>query len=265
MLKRNTKGELTPVKALRVKESSIYRRGTNKTFSISRSKLSDFLECKRCFYLDRVKRLNKPSIPQFTLNITVDALLKKEFDNYRSSKKPHPIFIKNKLNFIPFAHSDLDTWRDALHGGISYVDKETNLEIHGGIDDLWFDVDTKELVVADYKAQANDKEMDAESYLASPYHQNYKIQMNIYVYILRQMGFTVANRAFFLVCNAENSFDEFDNKLNFTPYLIPYITNTDGIKESIVEMKKTLESVSVPKNNIYCEHCAYLEAGKEFI
>jgi len=140
MLKRNAKGELTATKGLRTRESSIYKRGTNEIFSISRGKLSDFLDCKRCFYLDRVKGLNKPSIPQLTLNLAVDALLKKEFDKYRVKKKPHPIFIKNKLNFIPFAYSDLDIWRDSKNGGINYVDKETNLELYVSATNLHFTV-----------------------------------------------------------------------------------------------------------------------------
>ena len=30
-----------------------------------------------------------------------------------------------------------------LTGGISYLDEKTNLIIHGGIDDLWFDLNKK--------------------------------------------------------------------------------------------------------------------------
>ena len=55
--------------------------------------------------------------------------------------KPHPIFKKYNLNFIPYQHEDLDHWRNSLSGGISYLDKETNIEIHGGVDDIWYDLD----------------------------------------------------------------------------------------------------------------------------
>ena len=78
-------------------------------------------------------------MPGWALNVTVDELLKKEFDLYRKEQKPHPIMIKHKLNFVPYQHKDLDTWRNSLKGGISYLDQKTNLVIYGGIDDLWFE------------------------------------------------------------------------------------------------------------------------------
>ena len=173
--------------------------------------------------------------------------------------------VENNLNFIPFDHEQIDKWRDTLKGGISYIDKGTNLEIFGGLDDIWFDKDKEELVVVDYKAQSSNTPVEEESYLASPFHQGYKLQMDIYVYILREMGFKTSDRVFFLVCNGEKSYDKFDKKLNFTTKLIPYITNTSNIKSVIKEMKKVLESDNVPVLNKSCEKCMYLNAGKELI
>ena len=91
-LKRNNKGELVPATGLRNRESSIYSPNQTEQFKISRSKFNDFLTCKRCFYLDRVKGLISPSMPGWTLNETTDILLKKEFDVCREMQTPHPIF-----------------------------------------------------------------------------------------------------------------------------------------------------------------------------
>ena len=145
------KKEVVP---LRTRKGSIYQKGTNETFKISRSKLNNFIDCPRCFYLERVKGLKDPGMPGWALNTAVDELLKKEFDHYRKIQKPHPFVTKNKLNFIPFQHEKIDYWRDALRGGIAFTDTDTNLEIHGGVDDIWFNPDNKELVVVDYKAQS---------------------------------------------------------------------------------------------------------------
>ena len=82
-LKKNSKGELTIAKGIRSRKSSIYRPSQNEVFKISRSRFSNFVDCKRCFYLDRVKGLQSPSMPGWSLNTTVDELLKKEFDFYR--------------------------------------------------------------------------------------------------------------------------------------------------------------------------------------
>ena len=60
----------------------------------------NFLDCKRCFYLDRVKGLQEPSMPGWSLNTTVDDLLKKEFDAYREKQETHPIFKEYNLNFM---------------------------------------------------------------------------------------------------------------------------------------------------------------------
>ena len=86
-LKRNLKGEIEEVKPLRTRKGSIYTKGSNTIFRISRSKFSNFLECKRCFYLERVKGLKDPSMPGWSLNSAVDDLLKKEFDEFRKKTK----------------------------------------------------------------------------------------------------------------------------------------------------------------------------------
>ena len=258
----NNKKEVVP---LRTRKGSIYQKGTNEVFKISRSKFSNFIDCPRCFYLERVKGLKDPSMPGWALNTAVDELLKKEFDYYRNIQQPHPFIIKNKLNFIPFKHENLNHWRDALRGGISFTDSETNLEIHGGVDDIWFNPDNKELVVVDYKAQSKEGAIETEAYLENQYHQGYKIQMDIYVHILRQMKFKVSDTTYFLVCNGLKTPDKFDAKLHFDLKLVPYKTNTSWIKNKIIEMKKVLEAKEVPELNKYCEKCLYLDTGKQFI
>jgi len=253
------------IKPLRTRKGSIYSRGSNAIFRISRSKFNNFLACKRCFYLDRVKGLKDPSMPGWSLNSAVDDLLKKEFDEFRKAEKPHTFVKKNNLNLIPFKHELLDYWRNALRGGISFLDAKTNIEIHGGIDDIWFDPEKKELVVVDYKAQSSSFPVETKSYLNSIYHQGYKIQMDVYVHILRKMNFKVSDTSYFYVCNGDRFYKKFDGKLNFTTTLIPYQTNTKWIDGKITEMKQTLESSIIPEINKSCEKCMYLNAGKDFI
>jgi hypothetical protein len=250
---------------LRSRKGSIYQRGSNEVFKISRSKFSNFIDCERCFYLERVKGLKDPSMPGWALNSAVDELLKKEFDHYRKLQKPHPFIVKNKLKFIPFQHEKIDYWRDALRGGISFIDENTNLEIHGGVDDIWFDKDKEEIVVVDYKAQSKDGKVETEEYLENKYHEGYKIQMDIYVYILRQMKFKVSDTAYFLVCNGLKTPEKFDATLHFDLTLVPYKTNTSWVKNKIVEMKKVLDAKNVPEINKTCEKCMFLETGKGLI
>jgi len=264
-LKRNSKGEITEVKPIRTRKGSVYVKGSDTIFKISRSKFSNFLECKRCFYLERVKGLKDPSMPGWSLNSAVDELLKKEFDEFRKKQQPHTLIKKNNLNLIPFKNENIDHWRNALSGGISFLDTNTNIQIHGGVDDVWFDLDKKELVVVDYKAQSNSRPVETKSYLSNIYHQGYKIQMDIYVHILRKMNFNVSNTAYFYVCNGDRNYANFNGKLNFTITLVPYQTNTSWIDKKIIEMKQTLESESIPEINKSCEKCMHLYAGKDLI
>ena len=120
-LKRNSKGVLVKASGLRSRESSVYVPKQTEPFKISRSKFNDFLACKRCFYLDRVKGLASPSMPGWTLNETTDRLLKKEFDLCREKQIPHRMFNQLGLEgVVPYKHEDLDLWRDSLHHGLQY-------------------------------------------------------------------------------------------------------------------------------------------------
>ena len=93
---------------------------------------------------------------------------------------------------------------------------------------------------------------------------SYKLQMDIYVHILRKMNFKVSDRTYFYVCNGEKTNDKFDNRINFKTSLIPYSVNTSWIDHKLIEMKKVLNSNSPPKIEKTCEKCAYLKGGKVF-
>ena len=263
-LKRNSKGQISEVNPIRTRKGTIYIKGSNSKFRISRSKFTNFLECKRCFYLERVKGLKDTSMPGWSLNSAVDDLLKKEFDEFRREQRPHNFVKENKLNLVPYKHEQMDRWRDALRGGISYLDTNTNIEIHGGIDDIWFDPDKKELVVVDYKAQSSNYPITVSSYLDSSWHLSYKLQMDIYVHILRKMNFTVSDLSYFYVCNGEKTNDKFENRLDFKTVLIPYKSNTNWIEKKIIEMKTILNLDTAPDIEPTCEKCAYLKGGKNY-
>ena len=99
-LNRNkTTKELKPTNGFKSQEYRIYELNKKiKPFRLSRSKFSDFLTCKRCFYLDQVKGLKYLDTLPFTLNNAVDALVKKEFDFHRKKQTPHPLMNKYKIN-----------------------------------------------------------------------------------------------------------------------------------------------------------------------
>ena len=94
-IKRDTKGNLKEATGIRSRASSMYEPGQSDTFKISRSKFSDYINCKRCFYLQNrigIKALR--SLP-FRLNSATDTLLKQSFDLARKKQEPHRYFKKD--------------------------------------------------------------------------------------------------------------------------------------------------------------------------
>ncbi len=265
-LKRNGKKEPIRATGLRSRASSCYSPYQKEDFKISRGKFSNFLTCKRCFYLDRVKGLDPPGTPGWTLNETTDLLLKKEFDYCRERQIPHRLFIENKLNnVVPFDHPEIDNWRDSLHKGLMLRHKDTNIILTGGVDDIWQHNISKKLIIVDYKSQAKLGRFDKQEYLEDPYHEPYKIQMDFYAYLLSGMGFDVYQTSYFLVCNAKRDDQEFNKRMNFDEYLVPYNWNIDWINNKVDEMVNVMNGSKLPEQNVSCKNCAYSEQYAKFI
>lgn len=236
----------------RQRKMNLYQKG--RPFSISRSKIDLFLECSRCFYIDRKLGLGRPSMPGFSLNSAVDALLKNEFDLLRKNGEKHELMIKYGIDAVPFNHPELSSWRDDYHKykGVSVVHEPTNLEISGIIDDLWVNKD-KELIVVDYKSTSTSAVISLED----EYKQGYKKQMEVYQWIFKKLGFIVNETGYFVYANAGKNREKFDARLEFELQIISYKGNTDWIEPVIFEIKKCLDSDIIPDSNTDCEHCAY--------
>ena len=138
---------------------SIFDPNSTEPYVLSRSRVYNFLDCPRCFYLTQRLGIRKPDSYPFNLNIAVDELLKNEFDGYRKKQEPHPIQVENNLNAIPYEHPELDNWRESLRNGVKRFHEPTNLLLRGGIDDVWIDKKTNQLIVVDYKATSKKGEV----------------------------------------------------------------------------------------------------------
>lgn len=155
---------------------------------ISRSKLALFIECPRCFWLDVVGKVRRPSGPPFSLNIAVDHLLKNEFDRFRGGSVVPPRLAQEGLDLVPAAHAELGHWRHNFTG-VRVQHAPSGLTLYGAIDDLWVDPTGLHYVV-DYKATAKAGEVG----LDADWQINYKRQVEVYQWLLRGNGLRVADR-----------------------------------------------------------------------
>ncbi len=225
-----------------------------KKWRLSRSKIDLFLECPRCFYVDNKLGTKRPPGFPFNLNSAVDHLLKKEFDTHRAKKSRHPLMEQHSVDAIPFAHQDIDIWRDNFRG-VEHVDAQTGMTISGAIDDVWRDTKTKELIVVDYKATSKDEKVS----LDADWQISYKRQMEVYQWLLRQNGFEVSNTGYFVYANGRKDKEAFGGRLEFDVDLIPYTGNDSWIRKTLTEIRACLESDDVPKKGSDCDYCPYRE------
>lgn len=233
----------------------LYDPKAKEAFRVSRSKIDLFIECPRCFYLDRRLGVSRPQGFPFNLNSAVDTLLKKEFDIHRKQKTPHPLMDSYGIAAVPFQHQNLDTWRDAFKGVEAFYEP-TNFVVFGGIDDVWQDEGGK-LLVVDYKATSK----DAEVTLDAEWQDGYKRQMEVYQWLLRKNGFEVSDTGYFVYCNGKRDREAFDGKLEFDVKIISYTGSDQWIENALSGMKKCLDGEEVPKASPNCEYCAYINSA----
>ena len=239
--------------------SGVFDPNETGPFSVSRSKIDLFTECPRCFYLDARLGVKRPSLPGFTLNLAVDHLLKKEFDVHRKNRSTHPLMKAHGVAAIPYEHPDLEKWRTNFTG-IRVFHAPTNLTVFGAVDDIW--VNKKgELYVVDYKATSK---KDTPS-LDGRWGEQYKRQVEVYQWLLRQNGFEVSDTAYFVYVNGRKNEKAFDAKLEFDVDLIPHKGDASWVEDRLLSLKKTLKSEEIPTAGELCEHCPYRDnAGKAF-
>ncbi len=230
-------------------KKKLYIKGDTEPFKLSRSKIDLFVECPKCFYLDRRLGVSRPQGFPFNLNSAVDLLLKKEFDKHRLDKSAHKYMLDNDIKAIPFSHTEMDVWRENFVGA-QVTDEANNFLITGAIDDIW-----------DYKATSKDTEVD----LDSEWQDGYKRQMEIYQWIFRKLGFDVAPTGYFVYANGMRDRDGFNDKLEFKIKVIPYKGKTEWIEGVLGNIKKCLEDDRIPKEKDSCDYCKYRNAaGKAF-
>lgn len=237
---------------------------SQEPFKVSRSKIDVFTECPRCAYLDMRLAVKRPSMPSFTLNNAVDELLKREFDLHRAKGSRHPLVERYGLDAVPLADERMEEWRDALRRGISYLHEPTNIQLRGGIDDVWVNPQG-EFIIVDYKATSKKVGPTSEDDL----YDSYKKQMEVYQWLFRKNGFAVSPTGYFVYVNGKADAEAFDAKLEFDIELIPYTGSDAWVEPALFDLKKMLMSDEIPPTGTSfgggpCEYCSYREnAGKK--
>jgi len=236
---------------------NLYDPNSTEPFKLSRSKIENFVQCPRCFYLDRRLGVGRPSMPGFTLNSAVDTLLKKEFDEHRIGRRAHPIMDAYGVDAVPFIHDDLNIWRENFKG-VQYLHPKTNFYVFGAVDDVWQNP-AGELIVVDYKSTSKTGEVNLDDH----WKEAYKRQMEIYQWLLRRNNFKVQNTGYFVYANGRSDLKAFDAKLEFHLTLLPYDGDDSWVEPAIIKAHECLVSEKIPDYSETCEYCQYRLAAIE--
>ena len=222
----------------------------------SRSAIEQYISCKRCFILTYKYKLRLPSFP-FTLNSAVDNLCKNEFDYYRKKKQPHPLFEEHDIDAIPFAHEDLNKWRNNFQG-ISYTDNTTGVHFYGAVDDVWIQPDGK-LIISDVKATSKKDFNWQETWNKWDYPKAYKRQLEMYQWLFRKNSFEVSDTAYLVYFNGLKNEPMFEKTLKFELHVVKLECKDDWVEAKIIEAKKLYDKDEMPSGSKNCGTCQYLK------
>ena len=238
---------------------NLYNSNSPETFRISRSKIDLFINCPRCFYLDRKLGVAQPPGYPFSLNSAVDKLLKKEFDIHRANGTAHPLMKAYGIDAVPLSHEKINEWRDSLRAGITFKIDSENVVITGGVDDVWVKPDG-EFIIVDYKATSKEEEVT----LDADWQIGYKRQMEIYQWLFRKNGYRVSSIGYLVYCNGNTDKEAFDGKLEFDIKIIPYIGNDSWVEKIVHDAIECLKGDTLPESGKDCDYCKYRKAVRQF-
>ena len=109
-------------------------------------------------------------------------------------------------HLVPFQHENFELWTQSLHfgaeGRFHTVHEETNLKIGGGLDDVWINTRTNQLHIVDYKSTSL-KTAGRPVTLDDRWKASYKRQMDLYVWVMKRLGFNTSDTGYFLYCDGD--------------------------------------------------------------
>lgn len=147
----------------------------DKKIILSASSLNLFLDCPRCFWLDKNRGLKRPRAPFPSIATGLDSVVKKYFDTYRGTGELPPILkeeIKGRLI-------------DILPKTFWYNADDINASLQGKLDDCIVDEDGF-YIALDHKTRASSP---------SCVHEAFQFQLDVYTLLLKENNLKINNQA----------------------------------------------------------------------
>jgi hypothetical protein len=224
-----------------------------KVIQLSPNSLNLYLECPHCFWLDKNKGIKRPPPYPYALNSAVDALLKEEFDAYRSRKLIHPLLKENNIKAHLFPNQKLlNQWRNNL-AGIRYFDPDLNATLFGAVDDV-LEFENGKIAPLDYKSTGS---------TAANIYDRFQLQLDTYTFLMEKNGFQTPRKgylAFYIVDKSKGFID----RLPFRKEFMEINTNPSDIYEIFKDAVEVLKKSTPPPHSSDCKFAKWLKEAKTF-
>jgi len=218
------------------------------TFKLSPSSMNLIEDCPRCFWLQVVKKIKRPSGAFPSLPSGVDKMLKEHFDRFRDNNELPPE-LKELKDVKLFDNKDLlKQWRNNLKG-IEFYDKENDVLLHGAVDNLL----SKEnkLIVIDYKTRGFALKEDTA--------HHYQDQLDIYNLLLRKNGYKTEDYAYLLFYLPEQVMET--GEFKFKNELVKMKVDVEHAENLYKRAVKIIKG-EMPEAGENCVFCKWRENGK---
>ncbi len=215
------------------------------TYKLSPSSLTLLEECPRCFWLQVVKKIRRPSGPMSSLPNGIDIRLKHHFDRFRENNEMPPELKLHKVDAKLFMDMNLlRKWRVSMKG-IEYNDKDNDIYLHGAIDDL-LEKDGK-IIVLDFKTRGFDLKEDTA--------HMYQDKLNVYNFLLRKNGFKTHDYSYLLFYMPEKILES--GEFVFKTELVKMNVNVEHAERLFQKAIKLLHEEEPPNPKQECKFCLW--------
>ncbi len=217
---------------------------TNR-IQLSPSSLSLYLECPKCFWLQKVRGIYRPS-QVFALQSNFDRILKLYFDKFRA-KNELPPELEGRIKGQLFNNqSIIDQWRNNRQPALKYQSLDyQNFILVGALDDCLFD--GQYYFPIDLKTTGSSSfEENSERY--------YQHQLDIYTFLLTENGYPTKELAYLVYYRPEQVLDQ--GVIRFQILVKEMRTSHERAKNLFQSAIKLLQS-PMPRSYSACEYCSW--------
>lgn len=224
------------------------RTASDSKPAISRFQLDMLVKCPRCFWLVKRHGVKLPAQLPMALHIAMDTLLKAEFDAHRAAGTLPPVFAQRRIDAALFADVEkLQEWRNNFRG-LRWTDPKTGYTLFGAIDDL-LEYPDGSVAVVDYKASG------AREAVVYP---SYQLQLDIYTFLLQQMGYRTAPTAFLAVFLAVKDAG-FEGALPFRHTLLEITPDPTRVPALFQHAIAVSQADTMPPAGETCDLCRWFD------